>query len=142
LDQVTMNDMIMKEEIFGPILPIIIYEQMDEVLKIIQQNPNPLALYLFTNNKTVVEKVIREVPFGGGCINDTFSQVFNAELPFGGRGNSGMGAYHGKYSFDTFSHQKSVINRKNWPDIPLRYPPYKIENSLMRILFRIASWFI
>lgn len=142
LDQVTMDEMIMKEEIFGPILPIIIYEHVDEVLKIIQQNPNPLALYLFTNNKSVVKKVIGEIPFGGGCINDTFSQVFNAELPFGGRGNSGMGAYHGKYSFDTFSHQKSVINRKNWPDIPLRYPPYKIENSLMRILFRIASWFI
>lgn len=142
LDQVTMDEMIMQEEIFGPILPIITYEHMDEVLKIIQQNPNPLALYLFTKNKTFEEKVIQEIPFGGGCINDTFSQVFNAELPFGGRGNSGMGAYHGKYSFDTFSHHKSIIHRKNWPDIPLRYPPYKIENSLMRVLFRIASWFI
>ena len=140
LDQVTIDDAVMEEEIFGPILPILTFEHMDEVMMIIQQHPNPLALYLFTENKELEEKVIREVPFGGGCINDTFSQVFNSEIPFGGRGNSGMGAYHGKYSFDTFSHRKSIIHRKIWPDLPVRYPPYEIKHSLMRKLFKIGSW--
>ena len=129
----------MGEEIFGPILPVITYENLDDALEMIQMNPNPLALYLFTRDRSVEKRVIAEVPFGGGCINDTFSHVFNEEIPFGGRGMSGMGAYHGKYSFDTFSHFKSIIHRKNWPGIALRYPPYKIENKFMRKLFKIAS---
>ncbi len=132
----------MGEEIFGPILPVIPYEKLEDALEIIQMNPNPLALYLFTRDRSVERRVITEVPFGGGCINDTFSHVFNEEIPFGGRGTSGLGAYHGKYSFDTFTHFKSIIHRKNWPDISLRYPPYKIKNKIMRKLFRIASWLV
>ncbi len=142
LDQVDMEDAIMGEEIFGPILPVLPYENLDEALAMIKMNPNPLALYLFTRDKSVEKRIIAEVPFGGGCINDTFSHVFNEEIPFGGRGKSGMGAYHGKYSFDTFSHFKSIIHRKNWPDIAMRYPPYKIKNKIMRKVFKIASWLV
>ena len=83
--------------------------------------------------------MISEVSFGGGCINDVVSHVFNEEMPFGGRGTSGMGAYHGKYSFDTFSHNKGIIHRKNWPDFAFRYPPYRVEGKLMRKVFKISS---
>ncbi|HEY9122679.1 MAG TPA: aldehyde dehydrogenase [Brevefilum sp.] len=139
MTQVAMDDAIMQEEIFGPILPVLAYDNLDEVMQMIQKHPNPLALYLFTNDKTIENKIVSEVPFGGGCVNDTFSHVFNEKIPFGGRGTSGMGAYHGKFSFDTFSHYKSVIHRKNWPDIAMRYPPYKISYKLMKRLFKIAS---
>ncbi len=142
LDQVTLEDAVMGEEIFGPILPIIAFEKLDDALAMVQKNPNPLALYLFTRDSAVEKKVIAEVPFGGGCINDVISQVMNEEIPFGGRGMSGMGSYHGKYSFDTFSHYKSMIQRKNWPDIALRYPPYGVDKKLMRRIFRIASWLV
>lgn len=139
LDQVSMEDAVMEEEIFGPILPVLTYHLLQDAMQIIQQHPDPLALYLFTGNKETENKVITEIPFGGGCVNDTFSHVFNEKIPFGGRGNSGMGAYHGKFSFDTFSHQKSVVFRRNWLDLPMRYPPYKISYAWMKKLFRIAS---
>ncbi len=142
LDRVTVEDAVMGEEIFGPILPIITYEKLEDAIALIQKNPNPLALYLFTRDSAVAKKVIAELPFGGGCINDVISQVMNEEIPFGGRGMSGMGSYHGKYSFDTFSHYKSMIHRKNWPDIALRYPPYGVEKRLMRWIFKIASWLV
>jgi aldehyde dehydrogenase (NAD+) len=142
LDPVTMDDAIMGEEIFGPILPVLTFENLEDALEMVQMHPNPLALYLFTRDRSVEKKVIAEVPFGGGCINDTFIQVFNEEIPFGGRGISGMGAYHGKFSFDTFSHFKSIIHRKNWPDIAMRYPPYTIKNKIMRKLFKLASWLV
>jgi acyl-CoA reductase-like NAD-dependent aldehyde dehydrogenase len=142
LDRVTVEDAVMGEEIFGPILPIITYEKLEDAIALIQKNPNPLALYLFTRDSAVEKKVIAELPFGGGCINDVISQVMNEEIPFGGRGMSGMGSYHGKYSFDTFSHYKSMIHRKNWPDIALRYPPYGVEKRLMRWIFKIASWLV
>ena len=139
LDPVSLEDAVMGEEIFGPILPILAYDKLDDAMKTIKQHPNPLALYLFTCDKKLEEKIISEVPFGGGCINDTFSHVFNEEIPFGGRGTSGMGAYHGKHTFDTFTHYKSIIHRKNWPDLNLRYPPYQIEIGFMRKLFKLAS---
>jgi len=142
MTQVAMDDAIMQEEIFGPILPILIYNTLDEAMQIIQKHPNPLALYLFTKDKEFEKKVIKEIPFGGGCVNDTFSHVFNEKIPFGGRGTSGMGAYHGKFSFDTFSHYKSILHRYNWPDIVMRYPPYNIKYDLMKKLFKIASRFI
>lgn len=142
MTQVAMDDAIMQEEIFGPILPILIYNTLDEAMQIIQKHPNPLALYLFTKDKEFEKKVIKEIPFGGGCVNDTFSHVFNEKIPFGGRGTSGMGAYHGKFSFDTFSHYKSILQRYNWPDIVMRYPPYNIKYDLMKKLFKIASRFI
>ncbi len=142
LDRVTLEDAVMGEEIFGPILPIILYEKLDDALALIQQNPNPLALYLFTRDPAVEKRIIAEVPFGGGCINDVISQVMNEEIPFGGRGMSGMGSYHGKYSFDTFSHDKSIIHRKNWPDVAVRYPPYGVDKKIMRRFFKIASWLV
>lgn len=142
LDYVSMDDAIMGEEIFGPILPIILYEKLENAIQLIQQNPNPLALYLFTRDSAVEKKVISEVPFGGGCINDVISQVMNEEIPFGGRGMSGMGSYHGKYGFNTFSHHKPIIHRKNWPDFALRYPPYEINLKTMRKIFKISNWLV
>lgn len=142
LDQVSMEDEVMQEEIFGPILPILSYKTLEEAKSMIQIHPDPLALYLFTNDNEIERRIISEIPFGGGCINDTFSHIFNEEIPFGGRGTSGMGAYHGKFSFDTFSHQKSVLSRKTWLDIPMRYPPYKIAYEHMKKLFKLGSWHI
>ncbi len=142
LDQVSIEDEVMQEEIFGPILPVLTYKTLDEAISIIQMHPDPLALYLFTNDKDIQRRIVSEIPFGGGCINDTFSHVFNEEIPFGGRGTSGIGAYHGKFSFDTFSHQKSVLSRRIWPDIPMRYPPYRIAYERMKKLFKLASWHI
>jgi aldehyde dehydrogenase (NAD+) len=142
MDQVTLDDAVMGEEIFGPILPVLRFESLEDAIRIIKKHPNPLSLYLFTRDKTTEKRVISEVSFGGGCINDVVSHVFNEEMPFGGRGTSGMGAYHGKYSFNTFSHYKGIIHRKNWPDFAIRYPPYHVEGRLMRVFFKIASWLI
>jgi aldehyde dehydrogenase (NAD+) len=142
LEKVDLDDAVMNEEIFGPILPVLMYRNFEQAFDIIQKHPNPLALYLFTRNKNTEKRVISEVPYGGGCINDVISHNFNEMLPFGGRGTSGMGAYHGEYSFNTFSHDKSILHRKNWPDFSIRYPPHKVENRLMRVFFKIASWLI
>ncbi|MCX6055154.1 MAG: aldehyde dehydrogenase [Chloroflexi bacterium] len=140
LDGVTPDDPVMREEIFGPILPVISYETLEEAIRIVQLHPNPLALYIFTREADTEKRIIQEIPFGGGCVNDVISHMINEEIPFGGRGASGMGAYHGKHTFDTFSHQKSILRRANRPDLPLRYPPYRIENRVMRFIFSLASW--
>ena len=124
LTDVEWDSTIMQEEIFGPLLPIMPYRKLDDAIRKIQQRPKPLALYLFTQSKDVEERVMREVSFGGGCVNDTILHLATPYMPFGGVGESGMGGYHGKYSFDTFSHQKSVLKRWPKPDIPLRYAPY------------------
>lgn len=116
---------LMKEEIFGPILPIITYQKWEEVKPFIAAREKPLALYLFTTSKDHEEEVLKSISFGGGCINDVIIHVSNAYLPFGGVGASGMGSYHGKKSFDTFSHQKGIMKKFNILDIPLRYAPYK-----------------
>ena len=125
LTEVEWDSPIMQEEIFGPLLPILPYRKLDDAIRKIQQRPKPLALYLFTQSKEVEERVMREVSFGGGCVNDTILHLATPYMPFGGVGESGMGGYHGKYSFDTFSHQKSVLKRWPKPDIPLRYAPYE-----------------
>ncbi len=130
IDNITWEDSIMQEEIFGPILPILMFEKLDEVIKIVNIHPKPLALYYFSNNKEKQGRVIREISFGGGCINDTIVHLATPYLPFGGVGNSGMGNYHGKASFDTFSHKKSVLKKSNLIDISLRYPPYKNKINL------------
>jgi len=114
----------MEDEIFGPILPIISYHDIDEAIAGILKRPKPLALYLFTSDKQVQEKVLQEVSFGGGCINDTITHVANPRLPFGGVGNSGMGGYHGRYSFETFSHMKSILKKSTRLNLPILYPPY------------------
>ena len=123
----------MKDEIFGPILPVISYRDIREVIQYIRKNEKPLALYLFTKDKKLEEKVLAQVSFGGGCINDTIIHVASPYMGFGGVGNSGMGAYHGKLSFDTFSHKKSIVKKANFLDIPMRYHPYtKQKFNLVR----------
>ena len=118
---VTWNDRVMQEEIFGPILPIIVYDDLKEALKQVEARPKPLALYLFTTSKQVEEYVLRNISYGGGCVNDTIVHLATSYLPFGGVGASGMGSYHGRASFDTFSHKKSIMKKSNNLDIPLRY---------------------
>lgn len=116
---------VMQEEIFGPIMPVIEYREVNEVIELIERNSKPLALYLFTKSQVNKERFAEHISYGGGCINDTIMHVANNNLPFGGVGNSGMNAYHGKYSFKIFTHQKSVLEERTWVDLNLRYPPYK-----------------
>ena len=125
MDNVNWNDKVMAEEIFGPIFPILEYDSIVEVIEEIKKRPRPLALYIFSTNEKIIDKVINNISFGGGCINDTIMHLTNPNMPFGGIGNSGMGSYHGKYSFDTFTHYKSISNKSLSPDIEMRYPPYK-----------------
>ncbi|MDK2807610.1 MAG: aldehyde dehydrogenase [Clostridiales bacterium] len=115
---------IMEEEIFGPILPIIGYTDLEQTIATVKERNKPLACYIFTERKAYADKINAEVSFGGGCVNDVIMHVSNHHMPFGGVGNSGMGGYHGKYSFDTFSHTKSVVKNITAVDIPLRYPPF------------------
>lgn len=125
LDHVTFADAAMQEEIFGPVLPILTYDHIDEVIRNLHTMPKPLALYLFTKDKKIARKVTTKCAFGGGCINDTVIHLATSEMPFGGFGESGMGSYHGKAGFDTFTHYKSIVDKKIWVDLPVRYQPYK-----------------
>lgn len=125
---------VMLEEIFGPILPVLPFKNVGEAAARISSRPKPLALYLFTNSRVVRESVLQSVPFGGGCVNDTIVHLATSSMPFGGVGSSGMGGYHGKWSFDTFTHQKSVLQKSNRLDIPLRYPPYRGKLGLLKRL--------
>ncbi len=136
IDQVSPEEPLMQEEIFGPLLPLIEYDDIDEAIAFVNRKPRPLALYCFSESRTIQDKVLRETSFGGGCINDTISHIGSQELPFGGVGESGMGAYHGKASFDTFSRRRGILFRSNLVDIPLRYPPYRDRVSLLQFLFR------
>ncbi|HWI63150.1 MAG TPA: aldehyde dehydrogenase [Symbiobacteriaceae bacterium] len=122
----------MEGEIFGPILPVLPFDSLDEAIGMVKERPNPLALYLFTSSARDQERVIAEVPFGGGCINDAIMHLSNPDLPFGGVGDSGMGAYHGRRSFEIFSHEKSVVSGAGWPDPKLRYAPYAGKLALLR----------
>lgn len=131
VDNVNWDDNIMKEEIFGPIFPILTYKDLDEVIQKIIQMPNPLALYIFTKNKYLENKLLEMIPAGGCCINDTVTHIATNYLPFGGIGESGMGSYHGKAGFDTFTHYKSVLKKLNL-DVPIRYAPY--DNKLIKVL--------
>lgn len=124
IDRINLDSKIMQEEIFGPILPVMTYGDIKEVVPVIRKNRYPLALYLYTNNKQVEEFIIENIEFGGGCINNGMIHLANSKLPFGGVGNSGMGRYHGIDSYDTFSHKKSIIKTKECLDPSLRYAPY------------------
>ena len=124
LDNVRQEDPIMQEEIFGPVLPMLGYRELDDCIRIIRSRPKPLALYLFTNSKAVRNKVFGSCSFGGGCLNDTIIHLATSHMPFGGVGESGMGSYHGKQSFDTFTHYRSIVEKANWLDLPMRYHPY------------------
>ena len=137
MDQVTFQDAVMGQEIFGPVLPVLTYRTLDEAVSQIQSMPHPLALYLFTSDQTVAQKVTSRCGFGGGCINDTIIHLATSEMGFGGFGESGMGAYHGKDGFDTFSHYKSIVDKKTWLDLPMRYQPYRsVHNKLIHIFLK------
>lgn len=137
LDRVTFQDAVMQEEIFGPILPILTYDSLDDAIQTINTMPHPLALYFFTSDKKAAKKVTSRCGFGGGCINDTIIHLATSEMGFGGFGESGMGSYHGKAGFDTFSHQKSIVEKKNWIDLPIRYQPYtNSKHNLLRLFLR------
>lgn len=132
IDNVTWEDPVMQEEIFGPVLPVLAYDRISEVTAEIHRHPKPLALYLFTNNKRVEEVVLGKVSFGGGCVNDTIIHLASSHLPFGGAGASGIGGYHGKWSFDTFTRQKSILKKSTMFDINLRYAPYGNKLKLLK----------
>jgi len=120
---------LMQDEIFGPILPIISYNHIDEAIRFVNERPKPLALYVFSSNSTTAQKVLENTSSGGASVNETVFHVTCKTLPFGGVGPSGMGAYNGKHTFDTFSHHKSILTRPTWPDPSLRYPPFT-ENKI------------
>lgn len=132
MDPADFHDPVMQEEIFGPILPILTYDNFEELIARLKSLPDPLALYLFSKNQAHIRRVSTELSYGGGCINDTIIHLATSEMGFGGVGESGMGAYHGKTGFDAFSHKKSIVNKKVRPDLPMRYQPY--TNSFYRKL--------
>lgn len=136
IENVVLEEPIMQEEIFGPILPVIAYSTTEEAMQIIQQNKNPLAFYLFTSDKKSEDNWVKAVAFGGGCINNTVWHFANEHLPFGGVGNSGMGAYHGKYGFDTFTRLKPVLKTPTWFDPSIKYPSFKGKLGLFKWLIR------
>ncbi|MBE6668151.1 MAG: aldehyde dehydrogenase [Ruminococcaceae bacterium] len=124
MDGITYDDPVMCEEIFGPIMPIITYESFDEVISTLKEKDKPLALYIFSKNKEHIKRVRTELSFGGGCVNDVIIHLATSEMGFGGVGESGMGSYHGRAGFDAFSHHKSIVDKKNFIDLPMRYQPY------------------
>ena len=136
LEITDVNDPVMKEEIFGPILPIISFTEMKNALDVIKQHKNPLAFYVFTSSAEKEKQWLRAVPFGGGCVNNAALHLTNHKLPFGGRGASGTGTYHGKFSFETFSHRKAILKTPTWLDPSIKYPPYTGKLNLFKKLIR------
>ena len=124
MDNISWKDPVMTQEIFGPVLPVLTYSTEEELLHILNSRARPLALYLFTTNQALEQKILSRCSFGGGCVNDTIVHLATNNMGFGGVGESGMGAYHGKVGFDTFSHTKTIVNKKNWIDVKMRYQPY------------------
>lgn len=124
LKDVAPGSAIMQEEIFGPLLPVLTVDSIGEMISFVRRRAKPLALYLFSSSQDTIRRILRTVSFGGGCVNDTIIHLASTRLPFGGVGESGMGSYHGKKSFDTFSHYKSIVKKAAWLDLPMRYPPY------------------
>jgi len=134
MDNISWDDAVMQEEIFGPILPVLTYSNLNNVIKTIENHPHPLALYVFSNNKKAINDITTLCRYGGGCINDVVVHLATPEMPFGGFGESGMGSYHGKFGFDTFSHKKSILDKKTWFDLPMRYQPYnKLYGKLLKL---------
>ena len=137
LDNVTFADPVMQEEIFGPLMPVLVFDSLDEAIAGINAMPHPLALYFFTSDKAAAKDVTSRCGFGGGCINDTIIHLATTKMGFGGFGESGMGAYHGKTGFDTFSHYKSIVDKKTWIDLPMRYQPYrKMHEKMVRFFLK------
>ncbi len=138
MDNVTYDDAVMGEEIFGPILPILTFDSFDDLIEELKEKEKPLALYLFSKDKKRIKRVTTELSYGGGCINDVVIHLATSEMGFGGVGESGMGAYHGKDGFDAFSHYKSIVDKKTWLDLPMRYSPYKnkLYEKLLHLILR------
>ncbi|MPM87250.1 Aldehyde dehydrogenase [bioreactor metagenome] len=136
LRDVTLEDSVMEDEIFGPILPVIKYKDLEDIKYYISKHKNPLALYVFSENEDFSDDIIRRFSFGGGCVNDTISHVASAHLPFGGVGTSGIGNYHGKASFDTFTHTKSIVKKSTKIDFKLVFPPYKEKINLVKKIMK------
>ncbi|RKR11728.1 aldehyde dehydrogenase (NAD+) [Flavobacterium sp. 90] len=137
IEEPTLDSLVMQEEIFGPILPILTYETGADLQNVISRYEKPLAFYVFSENKSFAKKLITTYSFGGGCINDTVVHFSNKRLPFGGVGHSGIGAYHGQLSFDIFSHHKAIVKKGNWLDLPMRYAPYKDKLASIK---RLLDW--
>ncbi len=135
---VSWDDAVMGEEIFGPILPVLTFDDFSEVFSVLNGRMKPLALYIFSDDRRRTDEVISRIPFGGGCVNDTVIHLATSEMPFGGVGESGMGSYHGRYGFEAFSHFKSIVDKKTWIDLPMRYQPYssKLYATLVRMFLR------
>lgn len=137
LDNVTWDDAVMQEEIFGPVLPVLTFTSLDEVFDVVGSRSHPLAAYLFSENKKAVRRFTSLVQFGGGCVNDVVIHLATSNMGFGGVGASGMGSYHGKNGFDTFSHKKSIVDKKTWLDLPMRYQPYSgVYDKMIRMFLK------
>ena len=138
MDNITFNDKVMQEEIFGPVLPIITYDKFEDLFEILKDGQKPLALYIFSENRKNINSILERISFGGGCVNDVVIHLATSEMGFGGVGESGMGAYHGKTGFDAFSHTKSIVDKKTFMDLPMRYQPYdrKINGKLLKMFLR------
>ena len=132
MDNVTWEDAVMCQEIFGPVLPILTYDSIEEVIETVNSHDKPLALYIYGEDRQVIREVTSRCSFGGGCVNDCIIHIATSNMGFGGVGESGMGSYHGKTGFDTFTHYKSIVDKKTWMDLPMRYQPYN----------RLGDWLI
>jgi len=132
IDNVRPDFPVMQEEIFGPILPVMEFSAIDEVIRYVNDHPKPLAFYYFSNSRARQKYILSRTSSGGGCINDTIVHLANNNMPFGGVGNSGMGQYHGQYSFDTFSHKRSILSKSIFPDLPIRYAPYGNKLNILK----------
>ena len=131
LQDISFEDKIMKDEIFGPILPVLSFTNLDEAIKKVKENPKPLACYIYSKNRKTIDKLLKEISFGGGAINDSLMHLSNSKLPFGGVGLSGIGSYHGKAGFDTFSHNKSILDKPFWLEPNIKYAPYSKKKMKM-----------
>ena len=138
MDNVTYDDAVMGEEIFGPVMPIITYDKFDEIFSLMRGKQKPLALYIFSQNKKHIKDVLNRISFGGGCVNDVVIHLATSEMGFGGVGESGMGTYHGKVGFEAFSHTKSIVDKKTFMDLPMRYQPYNrtIYGRLLKMFLK------
>jgi aldehyde dehydrogenase (NAD+) len=137
LDGVQWDDEVMRDEIFGPVLPVLEYDSLDEAIAQVRARPKPLALYVFSAERATQDRVLAELPSGGACVNDTVTHLANPRLPFGGVGDSGMGGYHGRHSFETFSHLRAVVRSGTWFDLAAKYPPYRLPLAVLR---RVMAW--
>ncbi len=136
LKDVTFQDDIMKDEIFGPILPVLSFTNLDETIKNVKEQPKPLSFYVYSKNRKTINRILKDISFGGGAVNDSVMHLSNSNLPFGGVGSSGIGSYHGKYGFDTFSHYKSILDKPFWLELNIKYAPYS------RRKLKLIKWLI